>query len=132
MLLILIALVIFVGGFILSHYSDYCIEGICGVCGIIGIIFGGMALIIMGLIILIANTAGNTETTVKMQEKRDAIYFTMRDNDKDVRVRNQLYNDIAEYNSLVRVNQHYRDSLWTNWFVEPVYDELETIEYDED
>lgn len=128
MLLILIALVVFIGGLILVRCSNVCL----GACGIVGLIFGGSALIIMGLIVLIANTVGNTETTVKMEEKRTAIYFTMKDNDKDVRVRNQLYNDIAEYNSLVKTNQHYRDSLWTNCFIEPVYDELETIEYDED
>lgn len=52
-------------------------------------------------------------------------------NNGDVRVKNQVYNDIAEYNAEIRANKHYRDNIWTNWFIEPVYDELETIEYDE-
>ena len=131
MLSILIALVVFVGGLILVHHFDDCDNEVCLLFGVLGIIFGGAALIIMGIVILTANTVGNTETTIKMEEKRNAIYATMKDNDKDVRVRNQLYNDIAEYNSLVRTNQRYRDSLWTSWFIEPVYDELEVIEYDE-
>ena len=98
-----------------------------GTVGIIGVI-------VCVIIIPLQQTVCNYDTRIELEEKYNAIQRIMSDDDfktGDVRVKNQVYNDIAEYNADIRSNKHYRDSIWTNWFVCRCYDDFEVIEYDE-
>ena len=96
-------------------------------------IISAMGLIICVILISLAQTACNYDKRIKLEEKYNAIQRIMNDDNfknGDVRVRNQVYNDIAEYNADIRTSKHYRDSIWTNWFTCSCYDDFEVIEYD--
>lgn len=65
-----------------------------------------------------------------IQEAQDKynFYTNLLEEDEDVIIQNQLYNDIIEYNDLVRSNKHYSESLWTNWFLSEKWREMKEIE----
>lgn len=101
--------------------------------GIASGITGAIGVIVCVIVILLQQTVCNYDKRIELEEKYNAIQRIMNDNDfknGDVRVKNQVYNDIAEYNADIRTNKHYRDSVWTNWFVCRCYDDFEVIEYD--
>lgn len=89
-----------------------------------------MSIIVMSVfligIIISHSSIGKLEIQ-DMQDRHDAYVKLLEDN-KDITVQNQLYKDIVEYNSELRKNKHYSESLWTNWFYAEGWDKLEYIE----
>lgn len=67
---------------------------------------------------------------LNIQEAQDKynFYTVLLEENKDVIIQNQLYNDIIEYNSLIRHNKHYSESLWTNCFYSEKWEEMKEIE----
>ena len=94
---------------------------------------GALGTIVCVILILLSQTVCNYDKRIELEEKYNAIQRTMNDDNfknGDVRVKNQVYNDIAEYNADIRTSKHYRDSIWTNWYICRCYDDFEIIEYD--
>ena len=92
---------------------------------------GALGLIVCAIIFPLQQTVCNYDKRIELEEKYNAIQRIMNDDNfrsEDVRVKNQVYNDIAEYNADVKTNKHYRDNIWTNWFVCRCYDDFDVIE----
>lgn len=94
-------------------------------------IIGAIGIIVCALLVFLIQIAGNYDKRIKLEEQYNAIQRIMNDDNfrnGDVRVKNQVYNDIAEYNADVRTNKHYRDNIWTNWYICRCYDDFDVIE----
>ncbi len=79
-------------------------------------------------LILILIRFSREELDIQEAQDKYSFYTNLLEEDKDVIVQNQLYNDIIEYNDLVRSNKHYSESLWTNWFLSEKWREMKEIE----
>ena len=99
-------------------------------------IFGSLAIFffIISIILIatcstligITNTCGKFE--VEEAKEQRSVYIMLLKENKDITIQNQLYKDIVKYNSKIRKNKHYRNSLWTNWFYAKGWNDLEYIE----
>lgn len=103
----------------------YDIFGITGIC--LAFASGLILLVCIGGIIC-AHTYAGKSNVLEMQEKYDAL-VAAQTTEQPVTVQNQLYTEIAEYNTKLRKLQHWTNSKWTNWIYPNEYNDLKYIEY---
>lgn len=104
------------------------IDDVCGVIGVGSFIFSLFILAFCTVGIIMTHTYSGTSEVLEMKEKHDALVAAQQE-EKPVTVQNQLYTDIAEYNSKLRKEKHWANSPWTNWMYPKGYNDLEYIEY---
>lgn len=99
------------------------------------VIIGALWCTVCFILISLSHTVCNTEAKINLEERKASIEAALNDKnfegEADINVRNYVYDDIKEYNTLVRKAKHQRASLWTNWFTVPCIEDFEVIEYEE-
>ena len=130
MLITIITIVTFTIGAILHRlYSKHILSEMFDYISFTMILASTIASVICVLGLLNGHTYLGKSDVIATKEKRAAIVSAMND-DTPVTIRNQLYSDIAEYNTKVRNAKHWANSPWTNWFCPREWNELEYIEGD--
>ena len=94
------------------------------------LVFRIVSIFIMAVVLILTIIAHSLYEKLEIQEMQDQhdAYAKLLEKNEDITVQNQLYKDIVEYNSELRKNKHYSESLWTNWFYADGWDKLEYIE----
>lgn len=104
------------------------IDDVCSYIGVGLFIFSLFILAVWISTIILAHTYSGKSNVIKMKEKHDALVAAQQE-ETPVTAQNQLYTDIAEYNSDLRNKKHWANSPWTNWMYPKGYNDLEYIEY---
>lgn len=134
MLLYLLAIVIgvicfIIGKYLSDKYSDWCVlPWIMGCILTLVVFFSTIAFIIQGVTASIdrANIEAERDVIVYQVEHHDSFLETSR-----VGVNELYYTQVKEFNEKVRIHQFYRNSLWTSWYEQPFWSEIELIDYTE-
>ena len=104
------------------------IDDIFGITGCCLLLASGLILSVCIIGIICAHTYAGKSKVLEMQEKYNAL-VAAQTTEQPVTVQNQLYTEIAEYNTKLRKEQHYANSPWTNWMYSEGYNDLKYIEY---
>ena len=130
MIIIIITIIAFTLGVVMKRlYSKGILSEIFDYISFTIILVSIISSAICTLFLFKGHTYLGKSEVVAMEEKRNAIVSAMND-DTPVTIKNQLYSDIAEYNTKVRNAKHWANSPWTNWFYPKEWNELEYIEED--
>lgn len=104
------------------------IDNVCGVIGVVSFLFSLFILAVCIIAIILAHTYSGKSDVMEMKEKHDALVAAQQE-EIPVTIQNQLYTDIAKYNSDLRNKKHWVNSPWTNWMYSEGYNDLKYIEY---
>ena len=74
-----------------------------------------------------ANIEAERDIIVYQVEHHDSFLETSR-----VGVNELYYTQVKEFNEKVRMHQFYRNNLWTSWYEQPFWSEIELIDYTEE
>lgn len=74
-----------------------------------------------------ANIEAERDIIIYQVEHHDSFLETSR-----VGVNELYYTQVKEFNEKVRMHQFYRDNLWTSWYEQPFWSEIELIDYTEE
>ena len=74
-----------------------------------------------------ANIEAERDIIVYQVEHHDSFFETSR-----VGVNELYYTQVKEFNEKVRMHQFYRNNLWTSWYEQPFWSEIELIDYTEE
>lgn len=132
MIITIITITVFIIGIIIHIlYSKLTLPEVFGYISLAMILLSIFSSVPCTLGLLIGHTYLGQSEVIEMEEKRIAIVSAMND-DTPVTVKNQLYSDIAEYNSKLRNAKHWANSPWTNWFYPQEWNELDYIKEEEE
>lgn len=101
---------------------------VCSVLGVSMILLNSAVLSLCIIGIIMAHTYSGKSDVLAMKERHDALVAAQQE-ETPITVQNQLYADIAKYNSDLRNQKHWANSLWTNWMYSKGYNDLEYIKY---
>jgi hypothetical protein len=96
----------------------------------LGVGSGLISLIIIAVtatLIVISHTYTGKSAIQRAKDQHD-VYIILLEENKDITIQNQLYNDIVDYNADLRRKKHCSKSLWTNWFYLDDWNKIEEIE----
>ena len=74
-----------------------------------------------------ANIEAERNIIVYQVEHHDSFLETSR-----VGINELYYTQVKEFNEKVRMHQFYRNNLWTSWYEQPFWSEIELIDYTEE
>ena len=135
MLLYLLALVIGVVCFCLAKYldnkfSDWSVAPFAIGCLLALVVF-------ISTIVFISQGATASIDRANVEAERDVIVYQVEHHDSfletsRVGVNELYYTQVKEFNEKVRIHQFYRNNLWTSWYEQPFWSEIELIDYKEE
>ena len=135
MLLYLLAIVICVVCFCLAAYlgnklSDWSVAPFAIGCVLALVVFIS-TFVFIGQAITApadrANIEAERNIIVYQVEHHDSFLETSR-----VGINELYYTQVKEFNEKVRMHQFYRNNLWTSWYEQPFWSEIELIDYTEE
>ena len=74
-----------------------------------------------------ANIEAERDIIIYQVEHHDSFLETSR-----VGINELYYTQVKEFNEKVRMHQFYRNNLWTSWYEQPFWSEIELIDYTEE
>ena len=135
MLLYLLALVIGVVCFCLAKYldnkfSDWSVAPFAIGCLLALVVF-------FSTIVFISHGVRAPIDRANVEAERDVIVYQVEHHDSfletsRVGVNELYYTQVKEFNEKVRIHQFYRNNLWTSWYEQPFWSEIELIDYKEE
>lgn len=97
---------------------------------IVTILFVVSAVIFISMIIsiIVVHTYAGKQDKIELKNERAAIVLAIGNPNDYTTISNQLYKDVAKYNTKVIKAKHWANSPWTNWFYYDDYSDIETID----
>lgn len=127
MIIVLLTIVAILIGVILFKIFD---NDLVDIIGFLLIVIASCFLIgELTIIFIIQNPRYKWKNKNELNNEREALIYRYNNNTQadDARV----ISEIAEFNSKVENEKYDLNSLWTNWFVCPSYQEIEVINYED-
>ena len=127
--IIILSVVLFIVGFILTKvadkkYWDYC-QVWYGICGLAFKVLSIFCIIISATISLMVQIPKQKDYETALYE-RQVIEYRLENKSENVVGNELLYQDIVDYNNGLRSHKRYSDNFWLNWFYN---EKIATIEY---
>lgn len=118
MLIILLFIILTIVDFVVAHFISS--EFIAGVLYIISTALGCILALMIATVIIQHTPSSVSEKKIELNTK----YEWLTKNKSNP----YIIDDIIEYNCDVKTSQKQSQSLWFNWFINPAYEEVKTID----